>query len=416
MKNFHFLILSTFTLIGCSITSSNLNGYDSNIGINMSPKFKVYHHSKSNSRLYFKLLTNEILYTRNNRNQPFQANIILKYKVNYENNKSIIDSGTIKIKDQYIDDKHLSIDTSVNFAFEIDKTGSISLSVYDLNRSRSTNKSLKIDKLNQANKQFFILNDSNNQFLLKNHFSAGETIYISSTFHSNKTIYKFNNNTNFPLPLPPFSKTSYLSFPRKTNFSIALNFKDNKKIKYTIPQKGFTYFQIDTLSNQGFTLFNFHENYPQLKNAIDLIPPLRYLTTEEEYSTLLLKKNPKEAVDQFWLNKANSPERARNLIRNYYSRVQFANELFTSHVEGWKTDRGLISIIFGSPNYVRVNKNYETWIYGNDHNSNTIKFTFEKMKNPFSSKDYILKRSYAYKTPWYIAVENWRSGKVYWLQ
>jgi GWxTD domain-containing protein len=129
-----------------------------------------------------------------------------------------------------------------------------------------------------------------------------------------------------------------------------------------------------------------------------------------------MEKKPKDAVDKFWLNKINSNERARNLIINYYSRVQLANDLFTSHVEGWKTDRGLISIIFGSPNYVRKNKHYETWIYGNDHNSNTIKFTFEKIKNPFSSNDFFLKRSYAYKTPWYIAVENWRSGKVYWLQ
>ena len=121
-------------------------------------------------------------------------------------------------------------------------------------------------------------------------------------------------------------------------------------------------------------------------------------------------------VDQFWLNKAHSNERARTLIRNYYSRVQLANELFTSHKEGWKTDRGLISIIFGSPSFIRYNKNNEIWIYGNDHNSNTIKFTFEKIKNIFSNNDYILKRNYAYKTPWYIAVETWRNGKVYWLQ
>ena len=416
MKFFYYSIIVVLSFAGCSISNSNLNGYDSNIGIMMYPKFKVYHHRESQSKLFFKLLTNEVLYTRNNRNQPFQANVILKYKVNYVNNKSIVDSGTIQIKDQYINYKHQSLDTSINFVFEVGKIGSIELNVYDLNRSRTTNKILKIDKLNQANKQFFILHDNNNEVLLKNHFHSDQTIYISSNFHRDKTIYTFNNHTNFPLPLPPFSKSSYLTFSKKTDYAKALSFQEDNKIKYTFPNKGFAYFQLDSLSDDGFTLFNFQENYPLLKNASDLIPPLRYLTTKEEYKLLLMEKNPKDAVDQFWLNKINSSERARNLIRNYYSRVQLANDLFTSHVEGWKTDRGLISIIFGSPSYVRNNKNYETWIYGNDHNSNTIKFTFEKIKNPFSSNDYLLKRSYAYKTPWYIAVENWRSGKVYWLQ
>ena len=38
------------------------------------------------------------------------------------------------------------------------------------------------------------------------------------------------------------------------------------------------------------------------------------------------------------------------------------------------------------------------------------------MENPFSENDYVLKRNYAYKSPWYVAVESWRNGKVYWLQ
>ncbi len=416
MKKLCYSLIILYLIIGCSISNTNLNFYEANVGVTMYPKFKVYHFAESNSRLYFKLLTNEILYTRNNRNQPFQANVILKYKVKYENNKSIVDSGTIEIKDQYKDYKHQSIDTSINFNFELNKIGSIDLNLYDVNRSRSVNKVLKIDKLNLPNKQFFILKDTSNQFLLKNHFYSGQTIYISSYFHRNKTIYAIHNYTNFPLPSPPFSKSSYLSFSKKNDFAKALSFQKDNEIKYTFPEKGIAYFQLDTLSDQGFTLFNFHENYPLLKRAPDLIPPLRYLTTKEEFNLLLMEKNPKDAVDNFWLNKINSNERARNLIRNYYSRVQLANDLFTSHVEGWKTDRGLISIIFGSPSYVRKNKHYETWIYGNDQNSNTIKFTFEKIKNPFSSNDYVLKRSYAYKTPWYIAVENWRSGKVYWLQ
>ena len=173
---------------------------------------------------------------------------------------------------------------------------------------------------------------------------------------------------------------------------------------------------MDTLSSQGFTLFNFHEGYPNLTNADQLISPLRYLTTKEEFSSLVSSSDSKLAVDQYWLSKASSKERARNLIRIYYSRVEFANKLFSCHLEGWKTDRGLISIIFGPPSYVTNNRNSETWIYGDENNMNSLKFIFENKMNPFTTNDFILKRNYAYKNPWYRAVDSWRNGKVYLLK
>ncbi len=416
MLRFSHLFILYISLISCTVSNSTFNSYDSTLGVKMHPEFKIYHLSEFDSRLHFKILTDEILYTRNNRGLPFEANLILKYNVKYFNNKLIVDSGTIRVHDKYTNNKKAFLDTALDFNFELNKFGSIEIEVRDVNRSRSVNKAVEVNKKNLANEQFFSFKDTNDNFLLSKHFHSNQTIYITSNFHKDKELYAVKNTTNFPFPAPPFSKTSYKSFPKKTKEIKVLSLKDKKSAKYTFSEKGLIYFQTDTLTENGFTLYNFHKNYPMLKTANELIPPLRYLTTRDEYELLNSTKNVKETVDQFWLNKAHSNERARTLIRNYYSRVQLANELFTSHKEGWKTDRGLISIIFGSPSFIRYNKNNEIWIYGNDHNSNTIKFTFEKIKNIFSNNDYILKRNYAYKTPWYIAVETWRNGKVYWLQ
>ena len=106
--------------------------------------------------------------------------------------------------------------------------------------------------------------------------------------------------------------------------------------------------------------------------------------------------------------------------------------MFTSHLEGWKTDRGMISIIFGPPSYIRKTKSAEIWYYGQQSNSNLnaynslndpmriqssgLKFTFDKVSNPFSMNDYELDRNYSYKSSWYRAVESWRKGKVYIVQ
>ena len=62
-------------------------------------------------------------------------------------------------------------------------------------------------------------------------------------------------------------------------------------------------------------------------------------------------------------------ERARSLIKTYYSRVEKANEMFTSHVEGWKTDRGMISIIFILQAMLE-NQNAEVWYYVQQSNAN----------------------------------------------
>ena len=109
---------------------------------------------------------------------------------------------------------------------------------------------------------------------------------------------------------------------------------------------------------------------------------------------------------------AGNRERARVLIKSYYSRVQYANIFFTSYFEGWKTDRGLIYIIFGPPSSVYRNNETEIWNYSQSYNYGPLNFTFDKIKNPFTSNDYQLRRSNYYELPWYRAVDSWRDGRV----
>ena len=411
-----YLILASFLLISCSTTNPVSYSFDTNIGILMHPKFKIYHNQDTLSKVFFQLSTDEVLYTRNNRNQPFKAALTIKYSVFQNNSKTLLDSGSLFIVDEYNSVKSQFIDTSFSFSFDLNQKGYIIFNLVDDNRSRNISKKLFIDKTDFTNKQFFIVRDSLGEPFYSDYFKSNQSIFISSIYHKDKPLYALINNYDFPLPFPPFSKVFLPSFPKSTSASKKLIFDKNNCFKYTFPEEGFVYFQSDTLSSKGFPLFNFNKDYPYVKNISALIPPLRYITTREEYELINNESNPKKAVDKFWLSKASSNERARTLIRTYYSRVQLANELFTSHCEGWRTDRGLISIIFGPPNFVRNNKYQETWIYGNEHNSNTIRFIFEKMENPFSENDYVLKRNYAYKSPWYVAVESWRNGKVYWVQ
>ena len=412
--NIYLSIFITLNLASCSISKPvNYSIEDSKNSLH--PQFLIYHNNESTSQLFFQVATEDVLYSRATINQPFSAKILLEYIVFQKDHKEIIDSGSILITDQYLKNKKTRIDTNFIFNFSKSEEGFLDLRISDINRSREFRKTLSIDKFSESSRQFYMITDTSNQILFDDFFFEGQSILIKSHFNNDK-LYATKNKTVFPLSPPPFTKSAQPSFPDNISFTEELNFNSKNIIFYDLPNEGFVFFQLDTLNDLGFTLFNFHNDYPLLKSAEQLIPPLRYLTTKDEFDLLVSSINPKVAVDKYWLSNATSKERARTLIRVFYSRVEFANKLFSCHLEGWKTDRGMISIIFGTPSYTSLVRNSEVWIYGDENNIHSLKFVFDQKPNPFSSNDYVLSRNYSYKNPWYRAVESWRNGKVYLLK
>jgi GWxTD domain-containing protein len=152
----------------------------------------------------------------------------------------------------------------------------------------------------------------------------------------------------------------------------------------------------------------FDEGFPEIYTPEQLRAPLKYITTNKEFDLLMASDQPKAAVDNFWLSKAGNEERAKSLIQKYYRNVEESNAYFTSYLEGWKTDRGLIYTVLGKPNYVYRSENTEEWIYGEPEHRNSLWFTFVKVKNPFTDRDYMLLRSPTFKDPWNITVQSWR--------
>jgi hypothetical protein len=93
--------------------------------------------------------------------------------------------------------------------------------------------------------------------------------------------------------------------------------------------------------------------------------------------------------------------------------VEQANRKFTSYTEGWKTDRGMIWIIFGEPAVIETKENYISWLYKDRSNNFSLRYNFIKINNPFTDNDYWLERNISYKLVWYDAIETWRQGRVY---
>ncbi len=81
----------------------------------------------------------------------------------------------------------------------------------------------------------------------------------------------------------------------------------------------------------------------------------------------------------FWKKLDPTPETDENeIFDEYYRRIAYSNAHFSHYIEGWRTDRGMVFILLGSPDNVERHpfdidsKPYEVWEYYNLNQS----FTF----------------------------------------
>lgn len=160
-------------------------------------------------------------------------------------------------------------------------------------------------------------------------------------------------------------------------------------------------------------------SFPEIRTLDQMIEALVYIAEEKEIEYIRAGKTPierKERFDAFWGSLVKNRERAASLIALYYGRVEEANRLYTTHKPGWKTDRGMVSIILGSPVYVESEGDREIWHYSTfEMNGAFDSFVFERtplanLSDPFGN--WVLQRRNAYHQSWNRAVARWREGRV----
>lgn len=83
------------------------------------------------------------------------------------------------------------------------------------------------------------------------------------------------------------------------------------------------------------------------------VKQLVYACDSDEYEFIQNAPNEEEKrkrFDDFWKMKDPSPKTERNeAFEEYYGRIAIANKKFRSYTNGWKTDQGMVFIIYGAP-------------------------------------------------------------------
>lgn len=149
--------------------------------------------------------------------------------------------------------------------------------------------------------------------------------------------------------------------------------------------------------------------YPGLNDGMEMTEATRYIMNREEYERVKNSTDVKREIELFWKEIGGSKERARELIKQYYNRVTEANEWFTDYSgPGFKTDRGMVYIVYGKPDHIYYYDGGEIWHYGNNPEKSVVNFRFRNR-----SGLYELERSADFKDYWYQAVDYWRQGKIH---
>lgn len=98
----------------------------------------------------------------------------------------------------------------------------------------------------------------------------------------------------------------------------------------------------------------------ELKDAYKkwLNTDVAYIITKEErkaFNALQTDEERENFIENFWRRRDPNPDTEENEYREeYYERIAYANEHFTSGIAGWRTDRGRTYIAWGKPDSVET--------------------------------------------------------------
>jgi len=421
---YFFLLAFSVIVVSCKVSDRvsaprNLERIYDPSSSSFHPQIKIYNNSDSTSLIIERILTKELLYNLANPENKLKARIRVIYNLYDLNNKqALVDSSTttfsFKKSDKLL---YQSIEIDVNAV--VGNNYILEVITTDLNRNSNQYSFFKIDRTGKHSIQDFLLyNRASDELLLTSYISVDKQIKVDHYKKELDSLHVFYFKNEFSVPPPPFMEDSVSDQFTKYD-SVWICSADS--VHYAdLQNEGVYYFSLTpdlNYNKEGFTLFNFGSGYPVVRTPDDLAQSVIYLGGIDSVSVAdTTGKLTKLAVDNFWLKRTNNIDKSRELLKFYYNRVMFANNYFTSYKEGWQTDRGMVYIIYGLPDYLFKAGDEERWIYNPNGIGPGTVFTFKYKKHPLTLNHFVLDREKLKSTGWDQTLKMWNTGEIFYYQ
>ncbi len=382
----------------------------------LHPEFIVFHETRTQSRFYIKVYPVELLFNQANMEETYQSRLQIKYVLNEiiegKESELVADSNTTEFVLNMEEVKTVFVANLPIRTME-GKKYMLKVTTTDMLRKKGTSNYIHVDRSTINTAQNYMVTGANGHPSFDRVFQSGEYFNIQYNRKGVDTVYIKYYQEQTPLPRPPVTNLSSTRPDFIPDSIFAYPYSDTSR--HRLPRKGMYHIQVDPRQPGGLTLFNFGDNYPRVATVANMIGPMAYLASSVEFNELMNQTNMKLAVDNFWLESAGNVQTARELIRVYYNRVFFANYFFTSYKEGWKTDRGMMFIVYGPPNILTKKGDTEIWVYYRKKSTDPLQFTFTRHVSPYTQNDFMLERNFV-NSMWVQAVRDWRSGKIFYTE
>jgi GWxTD domain-containing protein len=106
-----------------------------------------------------------------------------------------------------------------------------------------------------------------------------------------------------------------------------------------------------------------------------------YIISPEEksvFKSLKTEEEKEKFIEEFWNRRNPDPRGGDNSFKEeHYRRITYANERFASGIPGWKTDRGMVYIMYGKPDEIESHPSggsYQREIYEGGGQTSTYPF------------------------------------------
>jgi GWxTD domain-containing protein len=421
-------ILSSAVFYSCGTTHKTVDSKDLSYLYNptkspINPLYNVLNQSDELSMLSIKFFPSDLYFSEANAQGVPTAQILIAVKLfNISQGKLLTDTAAYNVS--FVrDDRRLEYIYEIPLKVEKGNQYTAEIRIMDRLRLQVVQAFIPFNTLSNYNKynfkiqSYFDKNELFTQVLKVNEYI--NLLYsrepIDSLFISYYKAFR-------EVPDPPSMMLPEKILDYEPERVIALHYSDTLPLMF--PREGVYHCSVGRDIKEGCTLLNLGPDYPSMSSPEIMIEPLAYLISPEEVDTLRMALKPKVALDEFWIKYGGNVEKARELIRIYYTRVLYSNFYFTSYKQGWRTERGMIYIIYGPPDKVYKTTEGENWGYrkpvvksswGGRYtvSDEYLFFNFKKRDNLFSDNDYYLSRNETMVTYWDKAIASWRKGIVF---
>ena len=409
-SKFLFLVIVCIGATSCitkriSYNTDFASWYNSATPSVLHPQVKVFHYRTDSSAIFFGLNNGELNFVLNDSVPT--ATVQIKFKLWSLQQPSVLtDSATVNF--------YFKLDPDVTPTAEIKMHAPTGLnyrceySFRDINSKLRCDDKLQLTKDGTKNNQYFLVKE-NDEVFFNPYASVNDSLQFYYFDNPNQQLTVKYYVPMFAPALPSYSNAVMKNVVIQPD-SI---FQISSGQKIQLQQEGVYKIMAQRYDTAGIIVLRFHDGYPEITDASQMIFPLRYFSKNDEYEQMMNASDSKAAIDTLWLHIANmNLQLANQLISEYYNRVQDANQWFTTYKEGWMTDRGMTLMVYGYPDHVYRELDREVWNYNGSSTEQPLSFTFLKNENSFSPNDFVLQRDYFYISSWNTQVYQWRHGLI----